>query len=129
MLSCLVDANQTWAKNAPVLVLTVAALRFKRNGEENSSAIHDMGLASANLTVEATARGLAVHQMAGIIPDKAKELYHVPDGYQVVTAMAIGYAADPDQLPEKFKQRDLAPRTRRPQKEFVFEGRWGISKG
>ena len=78
----------------------------------------------ASLTLEATARGLFVHQMIGILPDKARELYRIPEGVQPVTGLAIGYAAHPDTLPEKYRERDLAPRGRRPLAEFVFGGQW-----
>ncbi len=89
--------------------------------------IHDLGLASATLTLEATARGLFVHQMIGILPDKARELYRVPEGVQPLTGLAIGYAADPNTLPEVYRQRDLAPRQRKPLAEFVFSGQWGTA--
>lgn len=127
ILSCLVEANQTWAKAASVLVLTVVAENFARNGKPNGSALHDLGQASANLTVEATIRGLSVHQMAGIVPDRARELFEIPAGFRAVTALAIGYAADPDTLPDELKDRDSAPRSRNPLGEFVFSGKWGSS--
>jgi hypothetical protein len=44
-----------------------------------------------------------------------------------LTGLAIGYAADPDSLPEKLKERDLAPRPRKPLAEFVFGGEWGAA--
>src|SRR5262245_44158 len=127
LLSCLVEGNQGWAKVAPVLALGCTSLRFARNGQPNAAAVHDLGLASANLCLEATARGLFVHQMIGILPDKARELYRIPEGVQPLTGLAIGYAADPDALPDKFKERDLAPRTRKSLNEFVFGGEWGKS--
>ncbi|QLE45920.1 nitroreductase (plasmid) [Nostoc sp. C052] len=77
LLSCLVEANQIWAQNAPVLALGIASLRFTRNNQENKAAIHDLGLASGNLVVEATARGICVHEMIGILPDKARELFDI----------------------------------------------------
>lgn len=124
LLSCLVEANQNWAKAAPVLALSVATLHFKRNGKPNRVAIHDLGLATGNLVAEATARGLSVHQMGGILPDRAREIYGIPDGSEAVTGMAIGYAGDPDSLPEEIRERDLAPRERQPQREFVFRATW-----
>jgi nitroreductase len=125
LLSCLVEANQAWAKAAPVLALTVVSLRFSRNNKENRAAVHDLGLAAENLVIEATARGLWVHQMIGILPDKARELYQIPVNCEAWTAIAIGYKADPSALPEALKERDLAPRRRKPLSEFVFAGRWG----
>lgn len=125
LLSCLVEANQEWAKAAGVLALGCTSLVFTKNGKPNPAAIHDLGLASASLTLEATARGLFVHQMIGILPDRARELYRIPETVQPLTALAIGYPADPRTLPEKFRERDQAVRTRKPLAEFVFAGTWG----
>ena len=125
LLSCLVEANQAWAKAAPVLVLGVVSLRFAKNNQNNRAAVHDLGLASGNLVVEATARGLSVHQMIGILPDKAREVYRIPEHFEAWTALAIGYKADPAKLPDALKERDLAPRQRKPLSEFVFTGQWG----
>jgi len=125
LLACLVEANQAWAKAVPVLVLSVVSLQFKKNKQVNRAAAHDLGLAAGNLVVEATARGLSVHQMIGILPDKARELYQIPEHYEAWTALAIGYKADPATLPAALKERDLAPRLRKPLNEFVFTGHWG----
>ena len=125
LLSCLVEGNQVWAKAAPVLALGIAKLRFARNDQPNRAAIHDLGLAAGNLVVEATARGLWVHQMIGILPDKAREIYAIPEGYEPMTGIAIGYAGDPKALPEELRERELARRPRKPLKEFVFSQTWG----
>jgi len=125
LLSCLVDANQVWAKAAPVLALGVVSLRFALNAKDNRAAVHDLGLAAGNLLVEATARGLFVHQMIGILPDKARTTYGIPEGFEAWTAMAIGYRGDATGLPDRLRERDLAPRQRKPLREFVFSGRWG----
>jgi nitroreductase len=125
LLSCLVERNQDWAKAAPVLVLTVVNLRFSKTKEENRVAVHDLGLAAGNLVLEATSRGLSVHQMAGILPDKAREVYQIPADASAWTAIAIGYRGDPTKLPDALKQRDLAPRDRKPLSQIVFSGKWG----
>ena len=125
LLSCLVEGNQAWAKAAPVLALGVVSLRFSRNNKENRAAVHDLGLAAGNLLVEATARGLCVHQMIGILPDKAREVYQIPEHSEAWTAIAIGYKGDPARLPDALKERDLAPRQRKPLSQFVFTGKWG----
>ena len=127
LLSCLVVANQAWAKIAPVLVLGVVSLQFARNKQDNRAAVHDLGLAAGNLSMEATARGLAVHQMIGILPDRAREIYQIPEHFEAWTAMAIGYRADPGKLTDALRERDLAPRERKRLSKFVFTGRWGQS--
>lgn len=125
LLSCLVEGNQAWAKFAPVLALGCTSLNFALNNRPNSAAAHDLGLASANLTLEASARNLYVHQMIGTLPDKARELYRIPESVQPLTGLAIGYAADLQALSEKYRERDLAPRTRKGLAEFVFGSEWG----
>jgi nitroreductase len=128
MLSCLVDANQAWAKNAPVLVLCCTRLHFVRNGKPNAAAVHDLGLATANLMFEATARGLAVHAMIGIEPERVRTLYEVPEGVQPLTAIALGYAGDPSVLAEGLRDRDRERRPREPLAKFVFAGKWGSAR-
>jgi nitroreductase len=129
LLACLVEGNQAWAKAAPVLALGCTSLRFALNGKPNAAAIHDLGLASATLTLQATALGLCVHQMIGILPDKARQAYEIPEGVQPLTGLAIGYPADAASLPETLRARDLAPRDRKPLAEFVFSGKWGTAAG
>ncbi len=125
LLACLVEANRAWASAAPVLALGCANLAFARNGKPNDAALHDLGAASTSLTLEATARGLAVHQMIGILPDAARQAYRIPEGVRPLTALAIGYAAAPDDVPEPLRGRDLAARVRKPLADFVFGGEWG----
>jgi nitroreductase len=125
ILDTLIEVNRSWAKNASVLILTVAKLKFDHNGEPNRHALYDVGQAAANLATQATDLGLGVHQMAGFSPEKARELFHIPDGYEAVSALAVGYPGDPASLPDPLRERELAPRERKPLAAFVFSGDWG----
>lgn len=125
MLGCLVEFNQSWAKAAPVLAISVARTKFQHNGSPNRHAQHDVGAASTTLALEAVALGLAVHQMAGFDPERARKTYHIPADCEPMAAMAIGYPGNPDSLPEKLRERETAPRVRRPISEFVYSGDWG----
>ncbi|HXY01843.1 MAG TPA: nitroreductase family protein [Candidatus Limnocylindrales bacterium] len=125
MLSTLVEFNQAWAKHAPVLAIAVSELTFARTGDANRNAFYDTGAAVANLSAEATARGLFVHQMAGFNPQKAIELFQIPKGWEPIAALVIGYPGDPQSLPENLRQRELAPRSRKPLSDFVMSGTWG----
>lgn len=124
-LGCLVEANQAWAKNAGLLILTAVSNSFSQNGKPNRVAEHDLGLAAGNLSLQATAMGLFVHQMAGIDQDKVRSTYAIPDGYTPMTAIAVGYGASLDEMPEDMRQRDEGERSRLPFDEFVFGGAWG----
>ena len=125
LLSVLVEGNIAWAQRAPVLMLSLAKLNFERTGKPNRHAFHDVGLASANLVIQATALGLAVHQMAGFHAEKARELYGIPADWEPVAAIALGYPGEADSLPEPIRQGELALRARKPLEQFVFTGRWG----
>ena len=125
LLACLGDRNQIWAKLAPVLMLSVAKTTFIRSERPNRHALHDVGLATATLIVQATAVGVSVHPRAGFDSDKARAAFQIPDGFEPVAAMAVGYLGDPDRLPDDFRAREIAPRTRRPLNETAFSGTWG----
>lgn len=124
LLGCLAEGNQEWAKNAPVLMISVAKLYFEKNGVENRHAFHDVGAAASDLSVQATDQGLFVHQMAGFDVPLTRQTYNIPEGYEPVAAIALGYLGDAQALPDKLQQRELAPRQRKPLEDFVFSGSW-----
>jgi nitroreductase len=114
-----------WAKAAPVLALSVARLKFSHDGSPNRVALHDVGAASAYLTIEGLQEGVYVHQMAGFDGKKAKEVFGIPDEFEPVAALAIGYPGDPESLAPALKEKEKAPRTRKKIEEFVYRGKWG----
>lgn len=127
MASVLVPGN-AWARKAPVLALSVAALD-RAPDKPNRHAYHDLGLATENLVIQAVSLGLAVHMMAGFHVDMAREVFEIPARHDPVTMIAIGYPGDPGSLPEDLRKKDLAPRQRKSIHEFVFSGRFGQPAG
>ncbi|MBX3415694.1 MAG: nitroreductase family protein [Pirellulales bacterium] len=123
-LDTLVEFNQLWARHAPVLALSFARLTFARNGQPNNHAWYDVGQAVAHLTFQATALGLYVHQMAGFDASKVRRNFRIPDGWEPVTAIAIGSIGDPESLVPKLRDPEIAPRSRKPLAEVVFSGDW-----
>lgn len=128
MLEMLNPFNQAWARNAPLLMISVARLDFPWNGNSNPHAWHDVGAATTQMLLEAASRGLQGHVMGGILPEKIVETYGIPDGYSVVAGVAFGRVGALDALSPELQQRELAPRVRRPRSEFVFSGRWGSAR-
>jgi nitroreductase len=118
--------NPDWAKNAPVLVLTVAKPNPAWPGA-NRYAYYDLGQSVAHLTVQAGVLGLYIHQMAGFDGAKARQLFEIPEGYEPLTVLAIGYLGNIEDLPEDLRVRESATRERKPLAEFVFNGKWGQS--
>ncbi len=125
LLNCLRPQNIQWAQHAPVLIIAVAQLSLGEDRGPNRHALHDVGLANENLVLQAVALGLVAHQMAGFFPDKARETYSIPEGYEALTALAVGYPGDPEDLPPEIKARELQPRERKPIRAFVFTDEWG----
>ena len=124
LAACLMEGN-AWAKKAPLLVLTAAKLSFDRNGKPNRHAWHDVGMASANLVMQAQAVGLSAHMMAGFDAERATGTLDLPDGWEPVAMIAIGYRAEVEALPEAMRARESAPRSRKELDSIVHGARWG----
>jgi nitroreductase len=120
---CLVDGN-AWAKQAPVLLIGVVRGTFTHNDKPNRHAAHDLGAASLALALQAAALGLVVHQMGGFKPDAARSYFSIPEGFEPLTMIAVGYPGDVDLLAPNQKAGETGPRSRKPQREFVFFASW-----
>jgi nitroreductase len=91
LFSCLNQQNQEWAKDAPVLILTLAKTTFSESGKSNRHAWHDVGLAMGNFCIQATKMNLIVHQMAGFSPKQASETFNLTNELEPVAMVAVGY--------------------------------------
>lgn len=123
ILDSMAEANQVWAKHAPVLLLSVGKNIFSPGpytGQHNPYALHDTGAASAFLALQTSAPGLYAHGVGGFDHEKARAYFKIPPEFEIGACWAIGHFGDPDSLPERLKQRELAARTRKPLAEFVF---------
>ncbi len=120
LFDCLFEGNQAWAASAPVLIMTLVKTHYEASGKPNKYAQHDLGLAIGNLTTQASALGLYVHNMGGFSAEKARELFNLPADVEPVTMIAVGHLGDPEQLPEPFKQRELAQQQRKPLAELIL---------
>jgi nitroreductase len=124
LLSCLVPANQRWAKTAPVLMVSIAKLSFTRNGNANRFGFYDTGLAMGNFTLQAESLGLRVHQMGGFDIEKTRSLYNIPEDFEPIAAIACGYPGDDSLLEEDLRERAMLPRDRKPFDEMFFRQNW-----
>ncbi|RUA29005.1 MAG: nitroreductase [Bacteroidetes bacterium] len=121
------EHNQVWAKNAPVLMLTFAKKTFAKNEKPNMHYMHDLGLAVGNMSAQATAMSLYLHQMAGIVRENIQKDFDIPEDYEIVSGIALGYKLDIENVPEEFKLRETKERTRKSLNEIVFDEAWGES--
>lgn len=124
MRDCLLGNNREWTERAGALAIIVASMRFSHNGKSNRHAWYDTGAAVAMLTVQATSMDIFAHQMAGFDAGKAREQYAIPEQFEPIAALALGYLGDPTHLSEPLRAREMAQRTRRPRSAFVYAGSW-----
>ena len=124
-IGCLSVGNQRWAPAAAALVVTAVRRTLSSSSSPNKWAWHDLGQAMANLSLQATALGVVVHQMAGFNADRMRSVVGMPAEFEPVTVVAVGYPGDPDQLAEPDRVREFTPRLRQGLDAMVFGGRWG----
>jgi len=123
LLSCLLPANQAWAKHAPVLMMSLVKTHYD-NGQLNRTAMHDVGAANATLFLEATALGLHGHVLGGFDMARTREVFNLPETLEPVAFIALGYVGTPDQLDEPFRSRETTARKRKPLAEFAFRNQF-----
>jgi nitroreductase len=124
----LAGANKAWAPKAPVLIVGTS-LAVNAKGAANPYALYDLGAASAYLTLQAAALGLATHQMAGFDPEKARKAFGIPTEYTLGAVIALGYPGEPAALGDNgMVEQETKPRSRKPLDEIVFS-EWGEAAG
>lgn len=114
------EGNRIWAKDAPLLIVSLARKNFTKYSGPNAHALYDLGAANAFLSLQAVDLGLQVRQMAGFDPDKAVAVLNIPEDFEIGVFMAVGYPGDPSTLPENLHKREMAPRERLIQDVFVM---------
>lgn len=117
VLSSLVEGNQAWAKNAPLLIVVVADTKFRHNGHDNRWGGFDTGAAAVSMMYEATSLGLNAHQMGGFDEKKIKKDFVIPAQYEPMSIMAIGYETSEEAMQSH-------PKKRRPIEEQFFRAEW-----
>jgi nitroreductase len=120
----LVEFNQLWAVNAPVLVLAIAKTTNAR-GDQNRSYAYDLGQAVATLSLQATSEGIYAHQMGGFDVSSVELALEIPVGFKVLVVFTLGYLGDVEILPENLRKLELSHRIRRTIGESVFTEAFG----
>jgi nitroreductase len=122
LLNLLFEGNQRWAKNAGLLILSLAQTkyRYQDNIIENRYSWHDTGLANSLLIIQAVSMGLLPHPMGGFDAKRARKDLDIPTDYDPVAMIAVGYHGDDSILPDDLLSRLKAPRSRKFLNEIVF---------
>lgn len=129
-VSTLSRGNISWAPRASALLVSLHQIGHEDDASfvYSDYAAHDLGQATAGLTVQAQSMGLSVHQFAGFDHEAAAAAFAVPPHWQVTTGIAIGRHLDESGLADAdrlLREYDVRKRDRKPFGEFVFEGAFG----
>jgi len=120
-IPALVEKNQVWAENASLLIFLLCRRNFSHNDKENRHAPFDAGAAWMSVALQARKLGLYAHAMAGFSREKAYEILNVPaEEYDVMAAIAVGYRAEPNNLPEPVAAAEK-PSNRKEREEVARE--------
>ena len=122
---CIAPGNQTWVKDAPVLVLVCADTLFGHNQQPNRWAQYDTGAAAQNLCLQASALGLMAHQMGGFDANMTRDKFNIPAQYTPMAMVSVGQPADVATLSGDALTRETAVRKRKPLSELFFDANWG----
>lgn len=115
----LMGFNQVWAVNAGALIVGLAE-NVNAEGQPMRWAQYDLGQALAHFSVQAHHDGLHVHQMGGFEVDGIRSAFGVEDRFEPISITAVGLLGDVETLPENTRDRERAPRTRRPLDEILI---------
>ncbi len=121
---CLAPSNQSWVKDAPVLMLVCAGTLFWHNQQPNRWGQYDTGAAAENLCLQTSSMGLMAHQMGGFNAEQAREKFEIPAQYTPMAMISIGYPADISSVTGEALAREMAERKRKPLGELFFSGAW-----
>lgn len=121
ILDCLTSGNQSWARNASVLMVTLAK-KERDPGRPNPWSKHDLGAANMVMILQALSMNIYGHPMGGFDGAKIVEVLDIDTVvYEPVACIALGYLGNADDLEESRREKELAPRTRKTIDEISLE--------
>lgn len=121
LFSLMVAFNQSWAQHASALVVVISKTLFTHNQKPARTHSYDAGAAWMSLALEGTSRGYVVHGMEGFDYDKARQLLHIPDEYQIEAMIAIGKRAPKANLNPELQAMEQ-PGPRLPLTQILMQG-------
>ncbi|MFW6326938.1 MAG: nitroreductase family protein [Bacteroidota bacterium] len=121
----LIEENKTWAHQAPLLILSIAELISDYKNRGNAYALHDTGMATAYILLQATEMGLVSHPMGGFDKQIVRKNLEIPEKFVPVAMVAVGYPGNICKTTSDLRERELKPRSRKPLSDIVFNGKFG----
>ncbi len=123
IFNLMVEFNQSWTKNAAVLVVFISNKNFEHNNNPSVTHSFDTGAAWENLALQAETMGFVTHGMQGFDYEKARKELEIPEDYSVEAMVAIGKRGRKEDLPKEMQERE-SPSVRKPLKDIIMEGKF-----
>ena len=111
--------NQPWTKEASVIFVAIKRDNFSANGKPNPWAAHDLGMANAQLLLQAIHRDIYGHFMAGFDADAVSQSFNLEDNVSPICMGVLGYLGEAKNLGDAYKARELSPRILKPVSKFT----------
>ena len=117
-----------WAAQAPIMVAICGRESDDHSREDNQVKYYqfDCGMACLSLLLAAVEEGLMGHPMAGYDASKMKTALDVPDDYDVICMVALGYEGSVESLDERNAEKEKATRTRKAIEEIIAFDRFSF---
>jgi nitroreductase len=128
-----------WAKSAPVLIIQVSKPELGYSQDGKDYYLYDCGLSVMSLVIEAEHQGLKCRQIAGFNQKRVRQILKIPNNWQVIIIIAIGYGGNLDREKpnllnrwgieafSRIKNRLLRSGRRKEIKEIVKEGKFSFN--
>lgn len=112
--------NREWAPRASIFIVLLAVMVDDANKPRTQS-LYDLGIASANMTLEANHRGLAVHQVGGFDQSVIKASFSLPETINPISILVLGQQTNPEKLNnEELTKREQSSRTRKSLDDLII---------
>ena len=129
--STLLPGNK-WAANASHLLVVCSSRNFKESERPNNHYKYDTGSAVMSLILQAMSRKIYSHQMAGFDRDELRKRRLVPESYDTIVVVALGYIYDELEkagLEEELIEKEIKARNRKTINKLMASGkRWIFPK-
>ena len=106
--------NQAFVNQAPVVIAACSVSSHRMRCGQMVAPI-DVSIALEHIALAASSLGLATCWVGSFLPDKVRQVLHIPTEVMIVELMTLGYPADSAKSPSRL-----------PLEQIVCRERWGF---
>ena len=111
-----------WAKAASMIIVVFSKREEDCMIHDREYYLFDTGMATQSIILRATELGLVAHPIAGYSPRKTREIFGMPDEYNVIALVIVGNKSD--KISKVLSEKQIEAEKKRPGRipfdEFVY---------